>query len=99
MSDPVSITCPHCSAEIRIDTDAGVVIDHTAPVVHTEKTDFDTRLKQMEDEKRRAADRMAEAMRMEKSKEKIMEDRFRKLMEEAKNSADDGPPIRDIDLD
>jgi len=98
MSDPVSITCPHCTAEIRIDTDAGVVIDHTPPVVLTEKTDFDTRLKEMEEEKRRAGDRMAEALRMEKSKGKIMEDRFQKLMEEAKKSEDDGPPIRDIDL-
>jgi len=99
MSDPVSITCPHCGTEIRIDTEAGVVIDHAPPVVRTDKTDFDTRLKQMEAEKKRASDRMAEAMRMEKSKGKIMEDRFRKLMEEAKKSKDDGPPIRDIDLD
>ena len=98
MSEPVSITCPHCTAEIRIDTDAGVVIDHTPPVVHTDKTDFDTRLKELEEEKRRAGDRMAEALRMEQSKGKIMEDRFQKLMEEAKKSEDDGPPIRDIDL-
>jgi hypothetical protein len=99
MSEPVSITCPHCNAEIRIDTDAGVVIDHTAPVVYTEKTNFDTRLKELEEEKRRARDRMAEALRMEKSKEKIMEDRFQKLMEEARKSDDGRPPIRDIDLD
>jgi hypothetical protein len=53
----------------------------------------------MEDEKKRASDRMAEAMRMEKSKSRIMEDRFRKLMEDAKNSDDDEPPLKDIDLD
>jgi hypothetical protein len=99
MSDPISITCPHCGSNLNIDGEAGVVIDHTPPAVPTESADFDARLKQMEDEKKRASNRMAEAMRMEKSKSRIMEDRFRKLMEDAKNSDDDEPPIRDIDLD
>jgi len=99
MSDPISITCPHCGSSLRVDGDAGVVIDHKPPAIHSEKTDFDARLKQMEDEKRRASDRMAEAMRMEKSKTRIMEDRFRKLMEDAKADEDDEPPVRDIDLD
>lgn len=99
MSDPVSITCPHCGSNLRIDADAGVVIDHTPPAVTREKADFNARLREIEDEKKRASDRMAEAMRMEKSKSKIMEDRFRKLMEDAKGSDDDEPPIKDIDLD
>jgi hypothetical protein len=99
MSDPMTITCPHCGSNLTIDGEAGVVVDYRPPPVHSEKTDFDTRLKQIEEEKKRASDRMAEAMRMEKSKSRIMEDRFRKLMEDAKNSDDDEPPIRDIDLD
>jgi hypothetical protein len=99
MSDSISITCPHCGSNLNVDGDAGVVIDHTPPPELREKTDFDERLKQMEDEKKRASDRMAEAMRMEKSKSRIMEDRFRKLMEDAKNSDDDEPPLKDIDLD
>ena len=76
-----------------------MVIDHAPPASYKEKTDFDTRLKQLQEEKERASDRMAEAMRREKSKERIMEDRFRELMEKAKDSDDDTPPLRDIDLD
>lgn len=99
MSDPVSMTCPHCGSTLRVDAEAGVVIDHTPPASHREKTDFDTRLKQMQEEKERASDRLAEAMRKEKSKERIMEDRFRELMDKAKESEDDEPPLKDIDLD
>ncbi len=99
MSEPISVTCPHCGSSLRIDTAAGVVVDHSPPATPREKTDFDTRLKELEDERKRASDRMAEAMRMEKSKERIMEDRFRKLMDEAKKSGDDSKPIKDIDLD
>ena len=47
----------------------------------------------------RASDRMAEAMRKEKSKDRIMADKFKELMDKAKDSEDDGPPVRDIDLD
>jgi len=93
-----TVTCPHCDSSLVIDVEAGVVVDHTPPVQIHDKIDFNARLKQMEDEKARSADRLAEAMRQEKSKNRLMEDKFRSLMEKAKD--DDGaPPIRDIDLD
>lgn len=98
MSDTITITCPHCDSSLVIDISAGVVLEHTAQERPQEKVDFDARLKQMEAEKARSADRMAEAMRQEKDKDRLMEDRFRSLMEKAKD--DDGSrPIRDIDLD
>ncbi|NOZ94772.1 MAG: hypothetical protein GXP47_08560, partial [Acidobacteria bacterium] len=61
--------------------------------------DLDARLKALEEEKARAADRMAEAFRAEEARESIMEDRFKKLLQEAKERKDEGKPIRDIDLD
>ncbi len=99
MSDPVIVSCPHCGSNLTIDSEAGVVVSHSPPVVYKEKTDFDERLKQIETEKQRASDKMAEAMRKEQSKDRILEDRFRKLMDDAKNMPDTGKPIRDIDLD
>ncbi len=98
MKDTVTITCPHCDASLVIDVQAGVVVSHTAPVTTRDKVDFDSRLKQLEAEKARSADRLAEAMRHEKDKGRLMEDKFRSLMEKAKD--DDGSrPVRDIDLD
>ena len=98
MSDTITITCPHCDSSLIIDVTAGVVLEHAPPERPQEKIDFDARLKEMEAEKARSADRMAEAMRQERDKDRLMEDRFRSLMEKAKD--DDGSrPIRDIDLD
>ena len=99
MSKNVTVTCPHCDSSLIIDVDAGVVVKHSAPVQTRDKIDFDTRLKQMEEEKARSADRLAEAMRQEKSKDRLMEDKFRSLMEKAKNEDDGSRPLRDIDLD
>ena len=99
MTEKLSITCPHCGSQIKIDREAGVVVDHEPPVQHREKPDFDTRLKQIESEKARSADKMAEAIRKEQSKDRLMEDRFRELLDDAKKNDDGKRPIKDIDLD
>ncbi len=98
MNRSITVTCPHCGATLEIDTDAGVVTAHTPPRPQKQPVDFDERLRQMEAEKQRAADRMAEAMRAEKAKERILEDRFQKLLDKAKDAPDEAPPIKDIDL-
>ncbi len=98
MKDTITVTCPHCDSSLVIDLAAGVVVGHTPAVRTHDKVDFDARLKEMEAEKARSADRLAEAMRQENDKSRLMEDKFRSLMEKAKD--DDGSrPLRDIDLD
>ncbi|MEE4273932.1 MAG: hypothetical protein V2I67_19800 [Thermoanaerobaculales bacterium] len=98
MSETITVTCPHCDSSLVIDVAAGVVVEHTPPARPQEKIDFDARLREIEAQKARSADRLAEAMRQEKDKDRLMEDRFRSLMEKAKD--DDGSrPVRDIDLD
>ena len=94
----IRVTCPHCDSTLEIDTAAGVVVGHTPPPETRRHLDFDERLRAVEDEKRRAADRLEEAMRQEKAKERVLEEKFRRLLDEAPE--DDGTPqIRDIDLD
>lgn len=99
MSQQVIVSCPHCGSNLTIDVEAGVVVDHSRPPEHHEKADFDARLKQLDAQKKSASERMAEAMRKERSKERLMEDRFKQLMEDAKKAPETGKPIRDIDLD
>ena len=98
MSGKLSLTCPHCGSSLRIDIDAGVVIDHEPPVHHKREIDFDARLQQIESEKERAGDKMAEAMRREKDKDRLMQDRFRELLDDTKKKDDGKKPIKDIDL-
>jgi hypothetical protein len=99
MSETKTVHCPCCGAALQIDPEACVVVSHQPPPDTSEKIDLETRLKMMEEQKRRATDRMAEAMRAEESKGKILEDRFKSLMEKAGEADDGKPPVRDIDLD
>jgi hypothetical protein len=99
MTDKLKIECPHCGSTIQVDTEAEVVISHEPPVHLHQKADFDERLEQLGREKARAADRMEEAMRREKDKSRLMDDRFQELFKETKKKDDGSKPIKDIDLD
>ncbi len=100
MSRTVTISCPHCEATLTVDLEAGVVVHHERPAAPpSDRVDFETRLRQLEVEKRRASERMQEAMRSEKDRERLLADRFKNLLDKAKDEPDEGPKIRDIDLD
>ena len=93
-----TITCPHCSSQIEIDGEAQLVASCTPPHKPRSTTSIEERLEALEKEKRDARDKMAEAFRSEQSGARLREEKFRKLLETAR----DEPvtkPIRDIDLD
>jgi len=98
MTKTVSVTCPHCNSTLSVDVDAGVVVSHAPAKEEKRNLAFEERLRRLQEDKKRAADRMAEAMRAEKAKGRIMEDRFKKLLDEAKDAPDEPPPLKDIDL-
>lgn len=98
MSSNIKTTCPHCNSMLTIDVEAGVVTGHESPPDTRERVGFDERLQQMKAEQERSADRMEEALRREESRDRLMADKFKELMDKAKD--DDGSkPVRDIDLD
>ena len=99
MTEKVNIDCPHCGASIQYDKQADVVVSHEAPVHLHQKADFDERLEQLGRDKAKAADRMEEAMRREKDKSRLMDERFKELFDDTKKKDDGSKPIKDIDLD
>lgn len=99
MSETLNLTCPHCDAALVIDLKAGVVLHHEIPPESKEKVGFEQRLEQMKADQQKASDRMAEAMRREKDRDRLMADRFAELMKGAKDKDDGTRPVRDIDLD
>lgn len=94
-----TVTCPHCKSLLEIDGDAQVVV--TAKPLEEKKptASLEDRLKQLEEEKKRAADKLAEAMRAEKAGSRVREEKFRKLLEGVNPDAAPDKVIKDVDLD
>jgi hypothetical protein len=93
-----TVTCPHCQAQLELDGERAVIVDSKAAEKPRNVINLDDRLKALSGERDNAAARMAEAMRAEKAGASIREEKFRKLLEVAKNEPVE-KPIRDMDLD
>lgn len=92
-----TVTCPCCKALLTIDADAFVVLQHEVPETG-DKASFDDRLKNLDEEKRRAEEKFQESIRAEKSKKDVLEKKFQDLFKKAQEGPV-GPMKRDIDLD
>ncbi len=93
-----TVTCPHCHALLELDGETQVVVGAKAPEKPKSTATIEDRLQALGKEKADARAKMEEAMRAEKAGASIREEKFRKLLEGAK----DEPvtkPIRDVDLD
>lgn len=94
-----TVTCPHCKSLLDIDADAQVVLAVKPAEEKKAATSLEERLKQLEEEKKRAADKLAEAMRAEKAGSQLREEKFRKLLEGVDPDAAPDKVIKDVDLD
>ncbi len=93
-----TVTCPHCTSLLEVDGDAAVVASHTPPAESRSTTTFEDRLSTLVKEKEQAKAKLAEAFRAEKAGAELREEKFRRLLESAKDE-EPSKPIRDIDLD
>ncbi|MGQ9835549.1 MAG: hypothetical protein ACUVRQ_06170 [Thermoanaerobaculaceae bacterium] len=94
-----TVTCPHCKSLLEVDGEAQVVVAFTPPEEKRTVTSLEDRLKQIQEEKKRAADKLAEAMRAEEAGSRLREEKFRKLFSQVDPDTETEKPIRDLDLD
>jgi hypothetical protein len=93
-----TVTCPHCQAQLELDAEKQLVVSSKAAEKPKVTTTIEDRLQAMAREKESARAKMEEAMRAEKAGAELRDEKFRKLLGEAKDAPIE-KPIRDIDLD
>jgi len=94
-----TVTCPHCKSLLELDAEAQLVVACKPPEEKKPVASLEDRLKQLEEEKKKAADKLAEAMRAERAASRVREEKFRKLLAEVDSNAEPEKPLRDFDLD
>jgi hypothetical protein len=88
------ITCPCCSAVLKVDPTAKGVIAHTPAVKPKMFNDFEAAAKAMKEQ-----DSRRESIFRQKHAGDLLEKKFQEAVKKAKESPDTGKPIRDFDLD
>jgi len=93
------VTCPCCSAVLKVDTAAKAVIAHTAAVKPKTFSDMEAAAKAMRDQDSRRDSIFQQSVEAQKHAKNLLEKKFQEALKKAKETPDTGKPIRDFDLD
>ena len=96
---PFEVACPCCTAVLKVDPATRAVISHVAPVKPKTFADFEAAAKAMREQEGRKESIFRQAVDAEKNKADLLEKKFQEAMKKAKETPDEGPRIRDFDLD
>ncbi len=97
-SEPFEVSCPCCTAVLKVDPATRAVISHVAPIKPKTFSDFEAAAKAMRDNEGRKESIFRQAVDAEKNKADLLEKKFQEAIKKAKEAPDE-PRIRDFDLD
>ena len=97
-SDTFEVTCPCCSAVLKVDAASEAVIAHTPPPTKRMFGDMEEAAKAMRENEGRKESLFRQSVENEKNKASLLEKKFQEAVKRAKETPDE-KFIRDIDLD
>jgi molecular chaperone DnaK (HSP70) len=93
------LTCPCCSAQLKVDPESEAVISHVAPVKPKMFNDMEEAARAMKEQDNRRDSIFRQSVEAQKHAGDLLEKKFQEAVRKAKESPDTGRPIRDFDLD
>ena len=93
------VTCPCCSAVLKIDVATAAVIAHTPAVKPKTFADMEAAAKAMREQDSRRESIFQQSVEAQKHASDLLEKKFQEALKKAKETPDTGKPIRDFDLD
>lgn len=98
-SPAFEVTCPCCSAVLKVDSESRAVIAHTAAVKPKMFQDIEEAARAMKEQDNRRDSIFRQSVENQKNASDLLEKKFQEAVKKAKESPDTGKPIRDFDLD
>ncbi|MBV8051246.1 MAG: hypothetical protein JOZ80_08670 [Acidobacteriaceae bacterium] len=98
-SPTFEVTCPCCSAVLKVDTESQAVIAHTAAVKPKMFGDIEEAARAMKEQDSRRESIFRQSVEAQKHASDLLEKKFQEAIKKAKETPDTGKPIRDFDLD
>lgn len=93
------VSCPDCSAILRIDPVTQTVISHTAAPRKRTFDDLTAAAQGMREQDARRDSLFAQSVEAQKNRDSILSKKFEEAFRKAKESPDTGRPLREFDLD
>jgi hypothetical protein len=96
---PFDVICPDCGAILRIDPETRAILSHTSAPRKRTFEDFESAARAMREQDERKEDIFRQSIEAEKNKQQLFDKRFEEALRKAKESPDEGRPLREFDLD
>src|SRR5437016_96382 len=93
------VTCPCCSAVLKVDSESKAVIAHAAAVKPKMFNDIEEAARAMKEQDNRRESIFRQSVEAQKHASDLLEKKFQEAVKKAKETPDTGKPIRDFDLD
>ncbi len=93
------LTCPCCHCSMQVDPQTRAVITFKAAEKPRELADIDTGLEKLKGEAARREEAFRKSFENERMSQQVLAKKFDELFKKAKETANEPPPKRDIDLD
>jgi len=92
------VVCPCCQAELKIDPETEAVITYKQPEKPRTIEDIGAGLEKLKGEAARREEAFRKSFEAEKMGAEVRARKFEELFKKAKESREEPPPVRDIDL-
>ena len=92
------VTCPCCSAVLKVDGETHAVISHTAAVAPKTFNDMEEAARAMREQDSRRESIFRQSVEQQKQHSDLLEKKFAEALRKAKD-APDVKPLREFDLD
>ena len=93
------VTCPDCGAILKIDPETRAILSHTPAPRKRTFEDLETAARAMHEQDERKESIFRQSMEAEKNKQQLFDKKFEEALRKAKETPDEGRPLREFDLD
>ncbi len=98
-SELFEIECPCCAATLKVDPKTRAVISHREKPKPLPIEDLSVAVQQLKGESARREQIFQKQMAEQKSQQQVLSRKFDELLKQARESPNEPPPTKDIDLD
>ena len=95
----LSVTCPCCRSELRVDAATGAVLTHKEPEKPKPIEDMGVAVQALKGEAAKREEIFQKSLADQKNRQSVLDKKFDELFKQAKESPDERPFRPDIDLD
>lgn len=99
MAKVLNVRCPECNAQLQVDAETGMVLEHAAGERRPRGVSLDQAREHLQRQEQERERRFQDSVAAEKGRDDLLARKFDQSLRRVRNHPDERKPLRDLDLD